>query len=51
MYKTNEKLKILICCHKKSELPLDSEGIFLPIHVGATLSQGGGLRLSARRPS
>ncbi len=42
MDKINDKLKILICCHKKSELPPDPEGIFLPIHVGAALSQGGG---------
>ncbi len=47
MDKINEKLKILICCHKKCELPSDPEGIFLPIHVGATLTlEGGGAQSS-----
>lgn len=30
------EIKILICCHKKSELPKDD--IFLPIQVGASIS-------------
>lgn len=30
------KIKILVCCHKPSELPQDE--IFLPIHVGAAIS-------------
>ena len=32
----DSKIKILVCCHKPSELPQD--GIFLPIHVGAAIS-------------
>ena len=32
----DSKIKILVCCHKPSELPQDD--IFLPIHVGATIS-------------
>ena len=32
----NSKIKILVCCHKPSELPQDD--IFLPIHVGAAIS-------------
>ena len=32
----SSKIKILICCHKKCELPEDE--IFLPIHVGASIS-------------
>ena len=32
----DSKIKILICCHKPSELPKD--GIFLPIHCGKALS-------------
>ena len=32
----DSKIKILICCHKPSKLPQDN--IFLPIHVGASLS-------------
>lgn len=34
--KTNTR--ILICCHKKCDIPLDPDGIFFPIHVGAALS-------------
>lgn len=40
------KIKILVCCHKKCELPSDSNGIFLPIHVGAALS---GAKLDMQR--
>ena len=32
----DSKIKILVCCHKPSELPQDD--IFLPIHVGAAIS-------------
>ena len=32
----SSKIKILICCHKKCELPKDD--IFLPIQVGAAIS-------------
>ncbi len=32
------KIKILVCCHKKSDLPNNDDGVFLPIHVGATIS-------------
>lgn len=32
------KIKILICCHKECELPPNPDGIFLPIQVGAALS-------------
>ena len=32
----DSKIKILVCCHKPCELPQDN--IFLPIHVGAALS-------------
>ena len=32
------KLKILVCCHKPSELPENPCGVFLPIHVGAAIS-------------
>ncbi len=34
----NSKLKILICCHKPCELPFDPDGFFLPIQVGAAIS-------------
>lgn len=33
-----DKLKILVCCHKQSELPQNDLNIFLPIHVGAAIS-------------
>ncbi|MBO4858768.1 MAG: DUF4422 domain-containing protein [Treponema sp.] len=33
-----QKIKILVCCHKKSELPDNNDSVFLPIHVGAALS-------------
>ena len=32
----DSKIKILVCCHKPSELPQDKA--FLPIHVGAAIS-------------
>lgn len=32
------KIKILVCCHKKCELPLNKTGIYLPIQVGAAIS-------------
>ena len=32
----DSKIKILVCCHKPCELPQDN--IFLPIHVGAAIS-------------
>lgn len=32
----NSKIKILVCCHKKCELPKDE--VFLPIQVGAAIS-------------
>lgn len=32
------EIKILICCHKKSELPQNIDDVFLPIQVGATIS-------------
>ena len=32
----DSKIKILVCCHKPCELPQDN--IFLPIHVGAALT-------------
>ncbi|WP_303920001.1 DUF4422 domain-containing protein [Treponema berlinense] len=35
---TKDNIKILICCHKPCELPPDPEGIFLPIQVGAAIS-------------
>ena len=35
---TKESIKILICCHKPCELPLNPDGIFLPIQVGAAIS-------------
>lgn len=31
-------MKILVCCHKPCVLPPNPEGIFLPIHVGAAIS-------------
>lgn len=34
----NTKLKVLVCCHKPCELPPDPDGIFLPIQVGAAIS-------------
>lgn len=34
----SSKLKILVCCHKQSELPRNDSNIFLPIHVGAAIS-------------
>ena len=33
------EIKILVCCHKKCELPPNPDGIFLPIHVGAAISK------------
>ena len=33
-----EKIKILVCCHKKTDLPTNRHGILFPIHVGAALS-------------
>lgn len=33
-----DNTKILICCHKESELPNNKDGLFLPIHVGAKIS-------------
>ncbi|AEE15735.1 DUF4422 domain-containing protein [Treponema brennaborense] len=41
MYKRqidNSKIKILVCCHKQCELPLNTDNIFLPIHVGAAIN-------------
>lgn len=35
---TEENIKIMVCCHKPCEMPPDSDGIFLPIHVGAAIS-------------
>lgn len=35
---TKDNLKILICCHKACELPPNPDGIFLPIQVGAAIS-------------
>ena len=32
------EIKILVCCHKKCELPPNPDGIFLPIQVGAAIS-------------
>ena len=32
----DSKIKILVCCHKPCELPQNK--VFLPIHVGAALS-------------
>lgn len=34
---TESNIKILVCCHKSSELPKGN--IFLPIHVGASISE------------
>lgn len=34
-----DNIKILVCCHKKTELPPDDDGIFLPVQVGAALNQ------------
>ena len=34
----NTKIKIMICCHKKCDLPNDPQGVFFPIQVGAALS-------------
>lgn len=33
-----DEIKILVCCHKKAELPNDPDGILLPIQVGAAIS-------------
>ena len=33
-----DNCKILICCHKPCELPPDPDGLFLPIQVGAAIS-------------
>lgn len=33
-----DNCKILICCHKPCELPPNPDGIFLPIQVGAAIS-------------
>lgn len=33
-----DKIKILVCCHKKTDLPQDVSGILFPIHVGAAIS-------------
>ena len=33
-----QNTKILVCCHKSCVLPPDEEGLFLPIHCGAALS-------------
>lgn len=33
-----DNCKILICCHKPCELPPDPDGLFLPIQVGASIS-------------
>lgn len=33
-----DNCKILICCHKPCELPSDPDGMFLPIQVGAAVS-------------
>lgn len=35
---TKDNIKILICCHKPSELPPDPDGIFFPVQVGAAIS-------------
>lgn len=35
---TKDNIKIMVCCHKPCELPLNSDGIFLPIQVGAAIS-------------
>lgn len=35
---TKDNIKILICCHKPCELPPNPDGIFLPIQVGAAIS-------------
>lgn len=35
---TKDNIKILICCHKSCELPPNPDGIFLPIQVGAAIS-------------
>lgn len=35
---TKDNIKILVCCHKTSELPPNPDGIFLPIQVGAAIS-------------
>lgn len=35
---TKDNIKILICCHKPCELPQNPDGIFLPIQVGAAIS-------------
>ena len=34
----SSKLKILICCHKQCLLPPNTEGVFLPIQVGASIA-------------
>ena len=33
-----QNTKIMVCCHKACELPQNDEGLFLPIHVGAAIS-------------
>lgn len=33
-----DRIKILLCCHKMGELPTNPNGIFLPIQVGAVIS-------------
>lgn len=33
-----DNCKILICCHKPCELPPDPDGLFLPVQVGAAIS-------------
>ena len=35
---TKDNCKILICCHKPCELPPNDDGLFLPIQVGAAIS-------------
>lgn len=36
---TDTNLKILVCCHKKTNLPNDTQDILLPIQVGASKSK------------
>ena len=36
--KVDANLKILVCCHKKTNLPNDDQDILLPIQVGASKS-------------
>ena len=33
-----ENLKILVCCHKKTSLPNNDLGVFIPIQVGTAIS-------------